>query len=101
MTIRDLLCLNTVWYADKILIRKFEKHETLLSERRTEELHPAWLDFEIRNFLVYPSCPDDPTDNAITFDITITGTKVFQNKFTVVDDKLNERIREYESTNND
>lgn len=99
MTIRDLLCLNTVWYSDRIQIRKIERHETLLSERNTDSLHPAWLDFEIAKFIVYPSDPEDPTNNQVTFDITITGEKVLQDKQTVVDVNLNERIRENESTN--
>lgn len=101
MTIRDLLCLNNVWYSDRIQIRKIEKHETLLTERNTDSLHPAWLDFEIAKFIVYPSEPEDPTNVQVTFDITISGEKVLQDKRTLVDINLNKRIRDYESTNND
>lgn len=101
MTIRDLLSLNSAWFNDYITIRNDDI--TILKNLPNSELHPKWLDYEVKNYFLLPHKDDEESYSVVNCDyiITIYETKVFQDKTTCIDVVLNERIKENESTNND
>ena len=101
MTIRDLLSINQAWFNDYSRILKDD--EIVLPITRNLKLHPAWLDCEIKSYVILPHEDDVGCYSVANCDyiITITGSRIIQDKRTCVDKALNERIKDNESTNND
>lgn len=103
MTIRDLLSINSAWFNDYITIKKDEK--TILELTQISELHPIWLDYEVEKYYLLPHEEEEEGEkwtSTVNCDyiITITGSRIIQDKNTCIDEDLRERINNNESTNN-
>lgn len=93
MTIRDLLSINTGWHNDYIEIRK--NGRTILKNRSIKELHPVWLDYEVKSYFLLPHQYDDERYSPAFCDyiITINDNRIFQDKITYMDEILIGRIK--------
>ena len=107
MTIRDLLSLNDAWFNDYIEIKKGCK--TILKLTSISELHPVWLNYEIKKYYLLPHEEEEGIEKRIStvncdYIITIDDTPpIFQQKNNldiVLYESFNERIKENESTDN-